>query len=61
MINKKQVIVYKVCLILIKRIKSIWRIIVKLLQLEMQSLEVIFNLEIYKRLRKLRLLFIKLR
>jgi len=61
MINKKQVIVYKVCLILIKRIKSIWRIIVKLLQLEMQFLEVIFNLEIYKRLRKLRLLFIKLR
>ncbi len=61
MINKRQVTVYKVCSILIKRIKSTWQIIVRLLQLEMQFLEVIFNLEIYKQLRKLRLLFIKLR
>lgn len=61
MINKRQVTVYKVCSILIKRIKSTWQIIVRLLQSEMQFLEVIFNLEIYKRLRKLRLLFIKLR
>ena len=61
MINKRQVTVYKVCSILIKRIKSTWQIIVRLLQSEMQFLEVIFNLEIYKQLRKLRLLFIKLR
>jgi|JI10StandDraft_1071094.scaffolds.fasta_scaffold555508_1 hypothetical protein len=61
MINKRQVTVYKVCSILIKRIKSTWQIIVRLLQSEMQFLEVIFNLEIYKQLQKLRLLFIKLR